>query len=83
MKDTRGLWATRAKVSKENETQGGTIPKGAYRGLGITTAYATMQPMPGLGFPSASIGVERMGSDSGALEVKRVAKESIGVWVGG
>ena len=42
-----------------------------------------MQPVPEPPCPSASMGVEWMGSDSGALDmtVKRVAKESIVVWV--
>jgi hypothetical protein len=44
-----------------------------------TTVYATMQPVPGLPFPSASMGAEWMGSDSEELDVmvKSVAKESI------
>ena len=51
-----------------------------------TTVYATMQPVPGLPFPSESMGAEWMGSDSEMLEVtvKREEKESIvvvGVWV--
>jgi hypothetical protein len=45
-----------------------------------------MQPVPGLPFPSASMGAEWMGSDSEELDVmaKSVAKESIvvvDVWV--
>jgi hypothetical protein len=42
-----------------------------------------MQPPPPVPCPSASMGVEWMGSDSEVLEaaVKRVAKESIVVWV--
>jgi hypothetical protein len=42
-----------------------------------------MQPTPEPPCPSASMGVEWMGSDSEALEatVKRMAKESIVVWV--
>jgi hypothetical protein len=38
-----------------------------------------MQPVPGLPFPSASMGAEWMGSDSEELDVmvKSVAKESI------
>jgi hypothetical protein len=39
-----------------------------------------MQPVFELPCPSASMGVEWMGSDSEAT-VKRVAKESIVVWV--
>ena len=46
------------------------------------TVYATMQPVPGLPFPSASMGAEWMGSDSVVLDVKvkSVAKESIVVY---
>ena len=45
-----------------------------------------MQPVPGLPFPSESMGAEWMGSDSEELDVmvKSVAKESIvvvDVWV--
>ena len=42
-----------------------------------------MQPTPEPSCPSASLGVEWMGSDSEALDVtmKRVAKKSIVVWV--
>ena len=42
-----------------------------------------MQPVPEPPCPSASMGVEWMGSDSEALEatVKRMAKESIVVWM--
>jgi hypothetical protein len=42
-----------------------------------------MQPPPEPGCPSASMGAEWMGSESEALDVKvkRVAKESIVVWV--
>jgi hypothetical protein len=80
VKDVQGLWATRAKVSKGERDHN---PQGRLPRVGVITAYATMQPMPGLEFPSASIGVEWMGSDSGALEVtaKTGAKKSIGVWV--
>ena len=41
-----------------------------------------MQPVPGLPFPSASMGAEWMGSDSEVLDVrvKNVAKESIVVY---
>jgi len=46
----------------------------------LTTVYATMQPPPPVPCPSASMGVDWMGSDSEVL-VKRVAKESIVVWV--
>ena len=47
--------------------------------IGSKTVYATMQPTFALCCPSASMGVEWMGSDSEALEVtaKGVAKESI------
>ena len=57
--------------------------------IGLTLArsvYATMQPVPGPPCPSASMGVEGMGSDSEELDVmvKSVEKESIvvvNVWV--
>jgi hypothetical protein len=39
-----------------------------------------MQPVPALPSPSASTGVEGMGSESDVM-VKRVEKESIVVWV--
>ena len=52
--------------------------------VGRTIVYATMQPTFALCCPSASMGVEWMGSDSEALEVtaKRVAKESIDCCLG-
>ena len=74
------VWAsTRATVSKDKKTLSRVaLTEGNEIDIG-TTVYATMQPRPGLGFPSASIGVERMGSDSEELDVmvKSVAKESI------
>jgi hypothetical protein len=50
---------------------------------GLTTVYATMQPGGPASCPSASMGIEWMGSDSDVLDVtvKRVAKESIVVSV--
>jgi hypothetical protein len=76
-------------MSKEKKTLGQPIPKTLTEGNGIdigTTVYAMMQPVPGLPFPSESMGAEWMGSDSEMLEVtvKSEAKESIvvvDVWV--
>ena len=80
----RGSWATRTKyerMSRENETLGETayLPRANQIDIGLTTVYATMQPGGPAGSPSASMGVDWMGSDSEVLEatVKRVAKESI------
>jgi hypothetical protein len=69
------------KVSKEkDDSPRGCLPKAIRLTLGgIPRVYATMQPTPEPPCPSASMGVEWMGSDSEALDVtvKRVAKESI------
>jgi hypothetical protein len=70
-------------VSKEkDDSLRGCAPKAIGFTIGLTTVYATMQPGGPL-FPSESMGVEWMGSDSEVLDVtvKRVAKESIVVWV--
>ena len=71
--------STRATVSKDRKTLSRvTLTEGHEIDIG-TTVYATMQPVPGLPFPSASMGAEWMGSDSEALDVmvKSVEKESI------
>ena len=83
------MWASSTRTNEQGEKDSRPIPKTLTKGNEIdigTTVYATMQPVPGLPFPSESMGAEWMGSDSEMLEVtvKSEAKESIvvvDVWV--
>ena len=75
-----GLRAQSEQGERDDSPQGRT--EGIQIDIELTAVYATMQPQPVLDCPSASMGVEWMGSDSSESDVldvmvKRVANESI------